>query len=151
METSSGNSLWPWIIGGLGLVVGIVALVIAISANNNSTSDKSLVNETAAQVQEEISGVGGAVSEASETAAAGQHQAARGRARIRREVRVAVHRASAEFESVNTSNADLDADVKKLRKQLAGTNAKAAEEIKAVEGLEREVASLKKRVSRLEG
>jgi chromosome segregation ATPase len=150
METSSGNSLWPWIIGGLGLVVGIVALVIAISANNNSTSDKSLVNETAQQVQEEISGVGGAVSEASETAAAGQRQAARDRARIRREVKLAVHRASAEFESVNTTNADLNAELKKLKKQVAGREAKASEDAKAAESLEREVASLKKRVSRLE-
>lgn len=151
METLSGNSLWPWILGGLGLVVGIVALVIAISANNNSTDDKSLVDETAQQVREEISGVGGALSEQSETTAADERLAARDRARIRHEVRVAVHRAQGEFESVNTTNADLAAEVKKLEKQLAGTRAQAAEEAETVEALAAELAKVEKRLARLEG
>lgn len=151
METSSGNSLWPWILGGLGLVVGIVALVIAISANNNSTDDNSLVDETAQQVREEISGVGGAISEQSETTAADERLAARDRARIRREVRVAVHRAQSEFESVNTTNAALAAEVKKLKKQLAGTRAQAAEEAETVEALAAELAKVEKRLARLEG
>jgi peptidoglycan hydrolase CwlO-like protein len=143
--------MWPWILGGLGLVIGIVALVVAISANNNSTNDKSLVDETAQQVQEEISGVGGALSEQSETTAADERLAARDRARIRREVRIAVHRAQGEFESVNTSNADLRAEVKKLNKQLAGTRAQAAEEAETVEELSSELAKVEKRLARLEG
>ena len=143
--------MWPWILGGLGLVIGFVALVVAISANNNSTNDKSLVDETAQQVQEEISGVGGALSEQSETTAADERLAARDRARIRREVRIAVHRAQGEFESVNTSNADLRAEVKKLNKQLAGTRAQAAEEAETVEELSSELAKVEKRLARLEG
>jgi predicted RNase H-like nuclease (RuvC/YqgF family) len=151
MEAPDGTSLWPWILGGLGLVVGVVALVIAISANNDSTDNNKLVNETAAQVREEISGVGGAVAEADESAAERNREEARDRARMKREISRQVKAAQGEFESLNTNSKGLRDEVVKLKKDVAQAESKARAEAETAESLGREVKSLDKRVSRLEG
>lgn len=128
MEDSSGNSKWLWILGAVVGVIAIVGLIVAISAKNSAVDNDQVVNEVTAQVKEELSGLNGAIKASQELQSEQQEQAARDRARIKREVNEAV-------EGGESSLGKLEHDVKALE-------AEAADSTKSVEGLEKEIASL---------
>jgi chromosome segregation ATPase len=155
---------WFWILLAALAAVAIVALVIAISANNESVDQKQVVAEATAQIKEEVSGLNTAVEAANEFQSESDELAAQDRKRIKREVNVAVAggekelrklkkrvsslesdvtTATSEGQKLKTSNANLTAGQEKLTK--SNTNLRVGQE-----DLEVEVAELDKQVTRLQ-
>lgn len=128
MEDSSGISKWVWISGAVIAVIAIVGLVLAISAKNSAVSSDQVVNEATTQIKEELSGLNGAIKASEELQSEQQAQAARDRARIKREVNAAV-------EGGESSLGKLETEVKELQ-------AEASDSTKSFEALENEVAGL---------
>ncbi len=128
MEDSSGTSKWLWILGAGALIIAIVGLVLAISAKNSAVDNDQIVNEATGQIKEELSGLNGAIKASEELQGEQQAQAARDRARIKREVNAAV-------EGGEHSLGKLETEVKELQ-------AEASDSTKSFEALESEVASL---------
>lgn len=128
MEDSSGISKWILISGAAIGVIAIVGLVLAISAKNSAVSSDQVVNEATAQIKEELSGLNGAIKASEELQNEQQAQAARDRARIKREVNAAV-------EGGESSLGKLETEVKELQ-------AEASDSTKSFEALENEVAGL---------
>jgi chromosome segregation ATPase len=128
MDDSSGNSKWLWILGAGALVIAIVGLVLAISAKNSAVNSDQVVNEATGQIKEELSGLNGAIKASEEIQNEHQAQAARDRARIKREVNAAV-------EGGESSLGKLENEVKELQ-------AEASDSTKSFEALENEVDSL---------
>src|ERR1700744_5018018 len=58
-EQSGGNrtTMWALIIGGIGVVVAIVALIIAITANHRSNDNKKIAAAVQAAESRQIHGV----------------------------------------------------------------------------------------------
>jgi chromosome segregation ATPase len=128
MDDSSSNSKWLWILGAGALVIAIVGLVLAISAKNSAVDSDQVVNEATGQIKEELSGLNGAIKASEEIQNENQAQAARDRARIKREVNAAV-------EGGEHSLGKLENEVKELQ-------AEASDSTKSFEALENEVDSL---------
>lgn len=128
MEDSSGTSKWIWISGAVIAVIAIVGLVLAISAKNSAVDNDQIVNEATGQIKEELSGLNGAIKASEELQNEQQAQAARDRARIKREVNAAV-------EGGEHSLGKLETEVKELQ-------AEAADSTKSFEALENEVGAL---------
>jgi chromosome segregation ATPase len=128
MEDSSGISKWVWISGAVVGVIAILGLVLAISAKNSAVDSDQVVSEATAQVKEELSGLNGAIKASEELQGEQQEQAARDRARIKREVNAAV-------EGGQHSLGKLENEVKELQ-------AEASDSTKSFEALESEVAAL---------
>jgi chromosome segregation ATPase len=128
MEDSSGISKWVWISGAAIAAIAIVGLVLAISAKNSAVDSDQVVNEATAQIKEELSGLNGAIKASEELQDEQQAQAARDRARIKREVNAAV-------EGGEHSLGKLETEVKELQ-------AEASDSTKSFEALENEVADL---------
>ena len=60
MEEQAGNKrtiIWALVIGGLGVVVGIVALVIALSANTTTNDQAKITRAVRAEESQQIGGV----------------------------------------------------------------------------------------------
>jgi chromosome segregation ATPase len=136
MEDSSGISKWVWISGAVVGVIAIVGLVLAISAKNSAVDSDQVVNEATAQIKEELSGLNGAIKASEELQGEQQEQAARDRARIKREVNAAV-------EGGEHSLGKLENEVKELQ-------AEASDSTKSFEALESEVAALTTRQESLQ-
>jgi chromosome segregation ATPase len=109
-------------------VIAILGLVLAISAKNSAVDSDQVVSEATAQVKEELSGLNGAIKASEELQGEQQEQAARDRARIKREVNAAV-------EGGQHSLGKLENEVKELQ-------AEASDSTKSFEALESEVAAL---------
>lgn len=58
-RTENRRALWLAIAGGVGIVIGIVALIIAIDAKNATKSDKELTAEVNKQAQVAVAGIRG--------------------------------------------------------------------------------------------
>ncbi len=108
--------------------MAIVGLVLAISAKDSAVSSDQVVNEATAQIKGELSGLDGAIKASEELQGEQQEQAARDRARIKREVNQAV-------EGGEHSLGKLENEVKELQ-------AEASDSTKSFEALESEVDSL---------
>ncbi|HVO54732.1 MAG TPA: hypothetical protein VMT37_09990 [Solirubrobacterales bacterium] len=141
---------WFWVLVAVLAAVAIVALVIAISASNESVDQKKLVNEATEQVKEEVSGLDEAVEAANEFQEESDQLAAEDRKRIKREVNAAVAGGEAELTklkkrvaSLETSVTDNATESEKLRKSVSNLSA-------GQEDLEAELVELEKRVNRLE-
>jgi predicted nuclease with TOPRIM domain len=128
MDDSSSNSKWLWILGAGALVIAIVGVVLAISAKNSAVDSDQVVNEATGQIKEELSGLNGAVKASEEIQDEHQAQAARDRARIKREVKAAV-------KGGENSLGKLNAEVKELQ-------AEAGDSTQSFESLEKEVDTL---------
>ena len=90
MEDIRDTRPWFWILIVGVLAVAVVALVLAISANNESVDEKKVVNDAVAQVREEVAGLNGAIEAANEFQEESDKLAARDRKRMKHEVNAAV-------------------------------------------------------------
>ncbi len=147
METSSGESLWPWIIGGIALVVAIVGIVIAISANNESSNDKTAVKDAAAEIEEQLSGVAGAQAANEQKSNRADRLARQDRQRIKRTVNAAVAAGEKELDGVEGEVKELKTASADQKKQIAGLKSSVGDLSAETEDLEAEVAKLKTRVN----
>jgi predicted nucleic acid-binding Zn-ribbon protein len=161
MDSIRDTRPWFWILIAALAAVAIVALVIAISANNESIDQKQVVAEATAQIKEEVSGLNTAVEAANEFQEESDELAAQDRKRIKREVKTAVAGGEQELQKLKKRVSSLEGDVttvakaeKKLNKshsELTAELKKAGSEVAVgLEGLESEIAELDKQVSRLE-
>jgi chromosome segregation ATPase len=164
MDSIRDTRPWFWILIALLAAVAIVALVIAISANNESVDQKQVVSEATGQIKEELSGLDSAVEAANEFQEESDELAAQDRQRIKRDVNAAVAGGEGELKKLKKRVASLEdedtaggAEVEKLEKstsrleaqveKLATSNSDLAS---GQSGLEAEVAALDKQVTRLE-
>lgn len=147
MEDSSGNSKWLWILGGVALVVGIVGLVLAISAKNSAVGSDQVVNEATAQIKEELSGLNGAIKASEELQNEQQAAAARDRKRIKREVNAAVESGEHSLGKLQTEVKELQAESDDATKSIAGLEEEAESLTRGQENLEAQVTKLKQRLN----
>lgn len=140
---------WFWILIAIVSAVAVVALVIAISASNESVDEKKVVNDATAQIKEEVAGLNGAIKAANEFQEESDKLAARDRKRIKREVNAAVAGGEKELAKLKGRVAglegemgDVEAENEKLAKRVS--NLEVGEE-----DLEAEIAELDKRVTKL--
>ena len=73
--------------------IAVVALIIAISANNNSVDEKKIVKDAKAEIEKELAGLHGAIEAANEFQEESDEFAQQDRARIRRAVAAEVETA----------------------------------------------------------
>lgn len=141
---------WFWILIAALAVVAIVALVIAISANNESVDEKKVVDEATAQIREEVAGLNSAIETAEEIQEENDDLAREDQARIKRQVNQAVAGGEAELKKLKQRVATLESRVaavaaedEKLKQSVTSLNA-------GQEDAEVETEDLDKRVTRLE-
>jgi chromosome segregation ATPase len=167
MDDIRSTRPWFWILIAALAAVAIVALVIAISANNESIDQKQVVAEATAQIKEEVSGLNTAVEAANEFQEESDELAAQDRKQIKREVDAAVvggekelqklrkrvagleeevGAGAAEVEKLTTSNSKLASGQQALKKSNADLTAGQEELAAEVAELEEQVAKLQKRV-----
>jgi chromosome segregation ATPase len=120
---------WFWILVAALAAVAIVALVIAISANNETVDQKQVVDEATAQIKEEVSGLNGAIEAANEFQEESDALAAEDRKAIKQEVNAAV--------------ADGEKELQKLKRRVASLETESGESAQAVEKLEKDNSALK--------
>jgi chromosome segregation ATPase len=149
MEDIRDTRPWFWILIAIVSAVAVVALVIAISASNESVDEKKVVNDATAQIKEEVAGLNGAIKAANEFQEENDKLAARDRKRIKREVNAAVAGGEKELAKLKGRVAglegemgDVEAENEKLAKRVS--NLEVGEE-----DLEAEIAELDKRVTKL--
>ena len=147
METSSGESLWPWIIGGIALIVAIVGVVLAISANDSSSNDKKAINEAAGEIEEQLSGVAGAQAKGEAKSDQAARLARQDRKRIKRTVNAAVAGGEKELDTVKGEVRELQAESTSLKKSNTSLKGEISDLSSETEDLEAEVAKLKSRVN----
>lgn len=140
---------WFWILIALVSAVAIVALVIAISASNESVDEKKVVNDATAQIREELAGLDGAIEAANEFQEESDKLVARDRKRIKREVNAAVAGGEQQLvklklrvAAVETEIGAVEGENEKLEKRVSDLEA-------GEEDLEAEIAELDQRVTKL--
>ncbi len=150
MEDIRDTRPWFWILIAALAAVAIVALVIAISANNQSIDQKKVVNEATAQIKDEVAGLDGAIKAAEQFQEESDELAKRDQQQIKRQVNSAVAGGEKELtklkkrvSSLETEMTAVQADNEKLKKSDSSLTEGQKE-------LEAEVAELEKRVNRLE-
>jgi chromosome segregation ATPase len=141
---------WFWILVAAISAVAIVALVIAISANNESIDQKKVVNEATAQIKDEVAGLNGAIEAANQFQEESDELAKQDQKRITRQVNKAVSGGETELRKLKSRVSSLESETtalagedEKLRKSVS--NLSTGQEV-----LEAELAQLEKRVNRLE-
>jgi chromosome segregation ATPase len=164
MDDIRSTRPWFWILVAALAAVAIVALVIAISANNESVDQKQVVSEATGQIKEEVSGLNTAVEAANEFQEESDELAAQDRQQIKREVKVAVAGGEEELQKLKRRVRSLEEEatagaeeVKKLTKSnsqlmagVEGLRESNAELGAEGEELKTEVAELDKEVTKLQ-
>ena len=150
MEDIRDTRPWFWILVAALAVVAIVALVIAISANNESVNQKKLVNEATAQIKGELAGLDGAIAAAEEFQEEADQLSQEDQKRIKRQVNQAVAGGEQELtklkkrvSSLETEIAAAQAESEQLGKSVTGLGA-------GQKSLEAETKELDKRLTRIE-
>jgi predicted nucleic acid-binding Zn-ribbon protein len=152
---------WFWILVAALAAVAVVALVIAISANNESVDQKQVVAEATAQVKEEVSGLDTAVAAANEFQAESDQLAAQDRKRIKREVNAAVAGGEKELLKLKKRVSSLESEihvVTEAQEKLTKSNSKLSAELRetnsnltiGLEDVEAEIAELDQQVTKLQ-
>ena len=141
---------WFWILIAALAAVAIVALVIAISASNESVDEKKVVDDATAQIKEEVAGLNGAIKTAEEIQEENDELAKEDQQRIRRQVNQAVAGGEAELtklkkrvSSLETRIGAAEAEDERLKRGVANLDT-------GQEAVEAETEDLDKRVARLE-
>jgi chromosome segregation ATPase len=147
MESSSGTSIWVWVLGGIALAVAVLGLVIAVSANSSETDEKQVVKEAVAQVESELSGVGGAVAEDKKLSDEADRTATRDRRQIRRLVAVASRRDQEESDILKSQVGSLKAESTKLKGNVSNLRGEISELTTQTEDLEAQVEKLRTRLN----
>ncbi len=141
---------WFWILVAAISVVAIVALVIAISASNESVDQKKVVNEATAQIKGEVAGLNEAVEAANEFQQERDNLAQEDQRRITRQVDDAVAGGEKELQKLRKRVSSLEGEM--TASQAAGEKLKKSVAVldNGQESLEGEAAQLEKQVERLE-
>jgi TolA-binding protein len=140
---------WFWILFLIVFAVAVVGLIIAISAKNNSVDEKKVVNDATAEIKEELSGLNGALKVADEIQEEQSKVAAQDRARIKRQVAVAVAGTRKRLHKLNKRVASLEGGLSTVEGQNAKTRKSVASLAQSEEELETEVATIKRRLRNL--
>lgn len=154
METSGGTSIWLWILGGVALIVAVLGLIVAVSANDSSVDEKKVAEEATAQIESELSGVGGAVAEDKQRSDEAAREAARDRRRIKRSVAAAAEKERKQQKRINalTSEvAELEDESARQRKGLTNLRSSVTELTTQTEDLEAQVEKLRSRLNSSNG
>ncbi len=109
--------IWLLVLGGLAFIVGVVALLIAIDANNKTTSDEDLAMTVRAEIGKQVPQLQTALSAQSRTVAVGLRQAARAQAQINGKQAVDkgdLTKISSQLKAMHNQVAHLSADVNGL-------------------------------------
>lgn len=149
---------WFWILTFVLFAIAVAALIIAISANNSSVDEKKIVKEATAQIEEELSGLHGALEAANEFSEENDELAKQDRIRIKREVNAAIEGGNSELNKVRRRVGALEgstATLEKTDKELRGDVDDNTNSVNAlgedIEQLEREVAALNRKYKQLTG
>jgi chromosome segregation ATPase len=164
MDSIRDTRPWFWILVAALAVVAVGALVIAISANNQTVDQQEIAEEASDHVAAKVAGLGGAIKAAEQFQEESDELAAEDRQQIKRDVNAAVAGGEKELGKLKKRVASLEeeattatAEVEKLAKSTARLEA-AQEKLRegnseltaAQKGLEGEVAALDKQLTRLE-
>ncbi|MBS1891841.1 MAG: hypothetical protein JST59_11145 [Actinobacteria bacterium] len=141
---------WFWILVAALAVVAIGALVIAISANNQTVDQKKIAEEASDHVLAKVAGLGQAVEAADELQAEGKERSEADRKQIQKDVEEAVAEGEAELTKVRRRVGRLEDEAAKAAAAGAKTEEAVAGLAKDQEGLEAEVEGLDRRIARLE-
>jgi chromosome segregation ATPase len=162
MQEQAGRdrkTMWALIIGGLGVVVAIVALVVAISATSQTDDNAKIVAAVRAEANNQIGGVRAELQK-NVTAATvvlkqlqgGSTQAARARDALRQEVnanKTAVAGNQASIKALQTNVATLNTAVKALTTSVATLTKNQDTLTTNQNSLQSEVKALQKQVAAL--
>ncbi len=155
---------WFWLLVAALAGVAVVALVIAISANNQSVDQKQIAEEASNHVAAKVAGLGGAIKAAGQFQEESDELASKDRRQIKGEVNAAVAGGEKELGKLKKRVASLEgedtagaAEVEKLEQSLSSLEAGQeklqkgnSELMGSQKSLEAEVAALDKQVTRLE-
>jgi predicted RNase H-like nuclease (RuvC/YqgF family) len=164
MDSIRDTRPWFWILVAALAVVAVGALVIAISANNQSVDQKEIAEEASDHVAAKLAGLGGAIKAAEQFQEESDELAAADRQQIKRDVNAAVAGGEQELGKLKKRVVSLEeedtaggGEVEKLAKTTSKLEAETkklqegnSELTASQKGLEREVAALDKQVTRLE-
>ncbi|MBS1878112.1 MAG: hypothetical protein JST31_01225 [Actinobacteria bacterium] len=149
---------WFWVLVAALAVVAIAALVIAVSASNESVDQKKIADEVTAQIEGEIAGLDKALKAADELQAESSKQAERNHNQISKEVEEVVAGGGAELEKLGRrvkklegEAASLTAADKSLEKSVSGLSAEKEKLEGQVEALEADLAKLEKQAEKAGG
>ena len=117
MEDIRDTRPWFWILVAALAVVAIVALVVAISANNESINQKKVVNEATAQIKEELAGLNGAIAAAEEFQEEADQLSQEDQKRIKRQVNEAVADGEKELTKLKKRVGSLEREMTAAQKQ----------------------------------
>ena len=150
-EPRDNSNVLVWILGGLVLVAAVTALIIAVSANDNSVNEDQVVKETKEQLKGELAGLGGAIAASKKASDVADRQAARDRRRIKRQVTVAVAGGEKQLDHLSAEAKELLSQMTALEKQNRKLKSEVTNLTTGQEELEAEVTRLNKRVRNLSG
>lgn len=140
---------WFWILIAVLFAIAVVGLIIAVSANNSSVDEKKVVQEATAEVEEELTGLHGAIEAANEFQAESDKLAKRDRVRIKREVNAAIAGGQQQLKKLRNRVAGLE----KSQDEVRGQNTSLKKEVTAltqdVEALEAEANALNRKIRQL--
>jgi chromosome segregation ATPase len=125
------------ILAGLALVVGVVGLVIGISAKNGNKSDQDIADATKAQLEQQLG------TTASQVQGAEQAQASKEQSQA--------NRAAATTASVNKQLRGVRASLTQLQNSVNTLNTTTATQGTDIKNLQKDVDKLDTRVSNLGG
>jgi chromosome segregation ATPase len=140
---------WFWILIAILFAIAIVGLVIAISANNSSVNEKKVVQEAKAEVEEELTGLHGALQAANEFQEESDELAQEDRVRIRRAVRAAASDTNGRLKKVNNRVAGLEKSQEEIRGQNANLKKEVAALTQDIEALEAEANAIDRKLRQL--
>ena len=103
------------ILAGLALVVGVVGLVIGISAKNGNKSDQDIADATKAQLEQQLGTTASQAQGAEQAQATKEAGAAAGLNRQVRGLRTSVTQLQTSINTLNTTTATQGTDIKNLQ------------------------------------
>jgi chromosome segregation ATPase len=106
------------ILAGLALVVGVVGLVIGISAKNGNKSDQDIADATKAQLEQQLGTTASQVQGAEQAQATKQAGVAASVNKQLRALRTSVDAIQTSINTLNTTTATQGTDIKNLQKDV---------------------------------
>lgn len=140
------SNIWPIVLGALALVVGVVALLMAVDAKNNTSSNEELAKSVRAEINQQVPQLQGALSAQSKAVTQGLRQAARARAAIKGNQAIDrgdLNKLSSEIKALQGDVNNLTDDVNALKNEQNKTRDTVANLTSRVDRLEVQVQQKK--------
>jgi uncharacterized coiled-coil DUF342 family protein len=148
---------WFWVLIGALAIVAVVALVLAISAGNETVNQKEIAEEASEQVTAKVAGLGKAVEAADELQAESKQRAEADRKEIDEQVSEAVEGGEEELKKLRRRVGGLEEEVttqaeeaEELSKEAKSAGEEHKELVAEVKELGKEVKALEREVAELE-